>query len=132
MKIFSRRNDLIHGNFKPSQFCYDFVYFDGFIPIYKTSEGPVKDCFVNQLKFIEPDFVLNQLKEADDFQEFILGHIHESAKFHIHLALQNPELGWSEKKTRLGVLFPPHRAFIKFDDTKIFRDWKDDLSDIFL
>lgn len=132
MKVYAKRNDSIHGNFRPVQDSYDVVYFDKTIPVFKKQEKPLKSVFSKHLKGNEPDFVLNNLKKVRDFQEWLLECVRDDIKENLLHALKMDELGWDKKREKLGILFPIHEGYISNASCQgIYRDWEDDFYDVF-
>lgn len=133
MDIYSKRNDLIHGNLKPMKHSYSTIYFDGLIPLYKDLDTPMNKLHSHHLQFIKPILVLKQLEKIFLFEEFFLTHIDKKVKESILLILDNSELGWDDKRSRLGVLFPIQRPYFYFETNKeIYDDWENDLNEFFI
>lgn len=129
-RIMSTRNDLLHGNFLPSQTSYNTVYFDETIPNVKESYSPIESLFIKHMKNIGSENILQKLEQVKEFEKFILSFIEEKVRQNILIVLDNTELGWDAKRKKIGVLFPETNVAATFQPTG-FCDWCNDLSKIY-
>ncbi len=110
--LMNRRNDFLHGNVDPYRLKYDAVRFDGTIPLPDRYQNFPQLALINSLIGVEPESALGDVDIVNQFIEFVLKHLHNSAKQVVETFMDTSNPGWREDTKRPGILFPQHIAYM--------------------
>src|SRR6266487_25270 len=105
-KIFSNRNDFLHGNITPEQDSHETVFFNGTVPLFTEWKNFYDRCFASQLKSQDHEAAVREMADLSAFFEQILGCLVHGVAAEMRKMLDISELGYNPDTKRFGLLFP--------------------------
>lgn len=117
--VVAKRNDLLHGNIKPTKEggSFEEVYFDEHMPIFKEGGNIIEKSFVNPYeKFNQPKEVCDDYLKANNFIAYIQSCLKDESE-EASIALTN-NLEYSEKDEKVVSLLNGGVAIGKFHGLK--------------
>jgi len=105
-KIFSNRNNFLHGNITPEQDSHETVFFNGTVPLFTEWKNFYERCFAAQLKSKDYEAAIGEMADVSAFTEEVLGCLTSRVAAEMRRVLNGGELGFNPDTRRIGLLFP--------------------------
>ena len=103
--IMNRRNDYLHGNFRPLQDTFNVVYFDNKTPLFAEWRDFYDNCFGPYIKSFSIKDAEQDLVIVEGFKSYLISCINPRAHSDIRRLSESAELGFNAQTGRLGQLF---------------------------
>ncbi|WP_338476693.1 hypothetical protein [Pseudomonas khavaziana] len=104
-QLMNDRNDLLHGNFNVNKLKIGDVYFNGNVPV-KYEYGDLwQDTLGVRIESVKLDHIEASYSIVREFISYLLSLLSQKVKDQIELIMSVRDLGYSEKMSRMGVLF---------------------------
>ncbi|KWR90401.1 hypothetical protein RM96_10155 [Cupriavidus sp. IDO] len=104
--LVNERNDLLHGNVSIDKLKFNEVYFDGRIPVFKEYRNMWERSIGVDIGAVGLEGLQSEIDVAEGMIEYLISCVDERLQDHVRRVMETRDLGWNEKKNRLGILFP--------------------------
>lgn len=105
LKIFNKRNDLLHGNFNIKSLKYGEIGFIKCMPLYKEFSSFQKEILNLELANCNLETVLQEIEDSQTFMMYVLINLETEIFAQIKSLLESYTLGWNKDTKRFGILF---------------------------
>lgn len=128
MRVWSKRNDRLHGNVHPKTDYVEVVYFDGKTPLFAEGGDNVGRFLESLHRVHQPDQVVADYEAAALFVEALKAAFAPRIRFGFDQIMNDPYPGYDAKRRMFGKLFPNYamQAYMKGmrtdDDLRVLWD----------
>jgi hypothetical protein len=115
MRVWSKRNDRLHGNLHPKTDYVEVVYFDDKTPLFAEGGDNVGRFIESLHRVHQPDQVIADYEAATLFVISLMAAFTPPTRFAFDQIMNDPYPGYDAKRRIFGKLFPNHAVQAYFE-----------------